>query len=409
MKIDMSKYRCIDALNCALELCKEIKTYGHEAYIVGGCVRDLVRAELGQINWPTKMVYTRDAIHDIDIATNMPIEALKKVFRTESNNGEAHGTILVFYGMGDPFEVTQFRIDGDYSDSRHPDSVEFTRSFEEDCKRRDFTMNALGMDGEGNIIDTVGGVEDIERRLIRTVGDADKRFKEDALRIIRAVRFSVNFDYVISMETKLGMEDNAELLRKVSLERFRKEIDSLNTYRLGFQVFLNYLKRLKLKEHIPTFDHINWDRLHAIALRSPSLTNDEAFAVMLLASEDNYHEAIVDIVATREDRKLANYYHKWEDKMAEENVHHLVSWADMVDFVRGDWQQFIEMQDQRILPQRWLEMIPIAIRMARSYPVNQKKISEAVAMKGIAPGPQFGAEVRKEVEHYYSTVASFFV
>ena len=119
MKIDVKKYH-IDALNCGMELCKKIRSFGHEAYIVGGCVRDLVRCELGQTSWPDKMTYMSEAIHDIDIATNMPIEALKENFRTESNNGEAHGTILVFYGMGDPFEVTQFRLDGDYSDnSRH--------------------------------------------------------------------------------------------------------------------------------------------------------------------------------------------------------------------------------------------------------------------------------------------------
>ena len=406
MKIDVKKYH-IDALNCGMELCKKIRSFGHEAYIVGGCVRDLVRCELGQTSWPDKMTYMSEAIHDIDIATNMPIEALKENFRTESNNGEAHGTILVFYGMGDPFEVTQFRLDGNYSDNRHPDSVEFTRSFAEDCKRRDFTMNALGMDGDGNIIDTVGGVDDIEHRLIKTVGDPDQRFKEDALRIVRGVRFSVNFDYVISMETKIAMRDNAELLRKVSVERFRKEIDSLYKKNLGFQIFLNYLQRLGLKDHIPTFDSIEWHKLYVIALRSPRLS-DQVYAVMLYAASD-FEKAAKDIVATRDDKRLAKFYIAWDKKMDLENAGQLVSWADMVDFVDGDYDQFITMQDQREVPARWRTMIPIAIRLLRSYQVDQKKISEQVEKMGITPGPQFGAEVRKRVEAYYNTVASFFI
>ena len=263
------------------------------------------------------------------------------------------------------------------------------------------------MDGDGNIIDTVGGVDDIEHRLIKTVGDPDQRFKEDALRIVRGVRFSVNFDYVISMETKIAMRDNAELLRKVSVERFRKEIDSLYKKNLGFQIFLNYLQRLGLKDHIPTFDNIEWHKLYVIALRSPRLS-DQVYAVMLYAASD-FEKAAKDIVATRDDKRLAKFYIAWDKKMDLENAGQIVSWADMVDFVDGDYDQFITMQDQREVPARWRTMIPIAIRLLRSYQVDQKKISEQVEKMGIAPGPQFGAEVRKRVEAYYNTVASFFV
>lgn len=404
MKVDVKKYH-IDALNLGMELCREIRKYGHEAYIVGGCVRDIVRCELGQTSWPEGMVYLSEAIHDIDIATNMPIEALKKNFRTESNNGESHGTILVFYGMGAPFEVTQFRTDGAYSDGRHPDSVTFTRSFEEDCKRRDFTMNALGMDCDGNIIDPVGGVMDIMNMVIKTVGDADERFKEDSLRIIRGVRFSVNFDYTIDPHTKTAMKKNAALLRNVSVERFRKEISSLRTMKLGFQMFMNYLTTLNLVYHIPTFDHIEWHRLYVCALRSPQLMNDRVFALMLYCSRD-FEKASLDVVATREDKRLAKYYLAWDMKMDLENAGRPVSWTDMVDFVDGDYEQFLVMQDQRDIPERWKVMLPIAIRMRRSYRADMKMISERVAKSGVEQGPKYGEMLKKMTEEFYSDIAS---
>lgn len=404
MKVDVKKYN-IDALNFGMELCREIRNYGHEAYIVGGCVRDIVRCELGQTSWPEGMVYLSEAIHDIDIATNMPIEALKKNFRTESNNGESHGTILVFYGMGIPFEVTQFRTDGAYSDGRHPDSVTFTRSFEEDCKRRDFTMNALGMDCDGNIIDTVGGVMDIMNMVIKTVGDADERFKEDPLRIIRGVRFSVNFDYTIDPLTKAAMKKNGALLRNVSVERFRKEISSLRTMKLGFQLFMNYLARLNLVDHIQTFDHIGWHRLYVSALRSPQLTNDRVFALMLYCSTD-FEKASLDVVATREDKRLAKYYNKWELKMLEEQNGYSVGWSDLVEFVDGDYDQFLVMQDQRKIPDRWTVMLPIAIRMSRSYKADAKMLSEKVAKSGVEQGPKYGEALKKLTEEFYTDIAS---
>ena len=154
MKIDLAKYSTNNELNLAMMLISQINSYGYEAYAVGGCVRDLVRYELGQTDTPN--------IHDVDIATNMPIEKLQENFTTRSNNGEAHGTILVLFRAGlefagydpVPFEVTQFRTDGDYSDGRHPDSVTFAKTFKEDASRRDLTINALGLDADGNVMET---------------------------------------------------------------------------------------------------------------------------------------------------------------------------------------------------------------------------------------------------------------
>lgn len=407
MKIDLRKYNCIDALNCGLELCKEIKSYGHEAYVVGGCVRDLVRVELGQAFWPSGLSKTREAIHDIDIATNMPIEALKKVFRTESNNGEEHGTVLVFYGMGDPFEVTQFRTDGEYSDGRHPDSVNFTRSFEEDVKRRDFTMNALGMDGDGNIVDFVGGVEDIKNRVIRTVGAPADRFKEDALRMIRSVRFAVNFDYTIDISTKFAMTMNADRLENVSVERFRKEITSLRKNDFSFALFVSMLRSLSLYDHIPTFKHICMGGILDVVHKMDTMTTLQLFTLMLFGCSDK-EEAKRELCSTREEKHLCNYLFKFSRKAGTETCSGLEApWTDLVELVNGDYKLFLALEDEWSIriPERWRSMIPVAIRLAKSFPVDQSKISAEVKSLGIEPGPEFGKAIRDRVEAYYKTMA----
>lgn len=405
MKIDLRKYNCIDALNCGLELCKEIKSYGHEAYVVGGCVRDLVRTELGQTSWPSGLLKTREAIHDIDIATNMPIEALKKVFRTESNNGEEHGTVLVFYGMGDPFEVTQFRTDGEYSDGRHPDSVNFTRSFEEDVKRRDFTMNALGMDGDGNIVDFVGGVEDIKNRVIRTVGAPADRFKEDALRIVRGVRFAVNFDYTIDISTKFAMTKNAEGLDHVSVERFRKEITSLRENDFSFALFVSMLHSLSLYDHISTFKHICIGEVLDVVYSMGTMTTSQLFAFMLYNSNDK-EEAKRELCSTREEKQLCNYLVKFIRKGREESLFGIeAAWTDLVELVKGDYKLLLIVGVEWSIQEVWKTKIPVAIRLARSFPVDQSKISAEVKALGIEPGPEFGKAVRDRVEAYYKTMS----
>lgn len=226
----------IDVLNCdmntrtGLALCADIVSRGFEAYLVGGCVRDIVMESLGVIE--------NANVHDIDIATNMPIKELKGTYRTASNNGEAHGTILVEYG-GVYFEVTQFRCDGGYSDGRHPDSVQFTSSFEEDTLRRDFTINAMGLDHEGNVIDYNGGINDIKNNVVRTVGNPNERFSEDVLRIIRAVRFAVRFNFTIEDETGIAMMINMARLTGIARERIGDEIKKAASY--GPVEFHNFL------------------------------------------------------------------------------------------------------------------------------------------------------------------------
>lgn len=183
-----------------------LKKNGYEAYIVGGCVRD---ALLGR------------EPEDWDITTSaLPFE-VKSLFHNTVDTGIQHGTVMVIKdGVG--YEVTTYRVDGEYKDSRHPSSVTFTRSLQEDLKRRDFTINAFAWDEEG-LIDLFDGLSDLHHRLIRCVGDPDLRFSEDALRIMRAVRFSAQLGFEIEEQTGAMISAYAKKLSNISVERIRVE------------------------------------------------------------------------------------------------------------------------------------------------------------------------------------------
>lgn len=385
MKIDTNRFQS-SALNCAMDLCKRIRDYGHEAYIVGGSVRDMVRVELGQTN-------VLD-LHDVDIATNMPIDALKKNFRTESNNGEAHGTILVFNIYGYPFEVTQFRTDGDYSDGRHPDTVAFTRDFKEDAARRDFTINAMGMDGDGNVIDPFNGIKDIYDHVLRAVGEADKRFKEDSLRILRGARFAVNFGYEIEPDTYNAMKDNAALTKGLSNERIRKEIAAVKNKECGFQLFLNILSKTGITDVCPMFEWIDLHALHVAALRAPSFGKTSVFVMMTMFSQQWDRQAELCLL-TREEKKQL----KWYKRFLAKRESHQMSWIEMVQFVKGDWETFLSILDQRELPD-WAMSIPEALQLAK-IEIDQTAISDRLKAEGYEPGPVFGDILRGQIEKIY--------
>ena len=186
---------------------------GFEAYAVGGCVRDSL---LGKN--PT----------DFDITTSAKPEEMKAVFKNEHliETGIKHGTLTVLMD-GEPLEITTFRIDKNYSDNRRPEEVEFTRCLSEDLARRDFTVNALAFNKKTGIIDLFGGVSDLEHGIIRAVGEPDIRFDEDALRIMRALRFASVLGFEIEEKTALSLSKNAVLLRNISAERVFEELKKL--------------------------------------------------------------------------------------------------------------------------------------------------------------------------------------
>jgi tRNA nucleotidyltransferase (CCA-adding enzyme) len=181
---------------------------GYEAYAVGGCIRDSV---LGR------------RPDDWDITTSALPRQVKEIFGRTVDTGIAHGTVTVLLGSK-AHEVTTYRIDGEYGDGRHPDQVTFTASLAEDLKRRDFTVNAMAYNEEEGLIDLCGGMEDLQKKLIRCVGDPMERFSEDALRILRAVRFSAQLNFGIDRETLAGIIRLAPTLEKISAERICTEL-----------------------------------------------------------------------------------------------------------------------------------------------------------------------------------------
>ena len=191
----------------------KLQKSGYEAYIVGGCVRD---ALLGR------------EPNDWDITTSaLPLE-VKRIFVKTVDTGLQHGTVTVLAG-GKGYEVTTYRVDGVYEDGRHPKEVTFTPSLREDLQRRDFTINAMAYREPGVLVDLFGGQKDLEDGVIRAVGDPSQRFSEDALRILRAIRFSAQLGYRIEEETLRAASELAPTLRKISAERIRVELEKTIT------------------------------------------------------------------------------------------------------------------------------------------------------------------------------------
>ncbi|MBP2623171.1 CCA tRNA nucleotidyltransferase [Streptococcus oricebi] len=195
----------------ALPILKKIKAAGFEAYFVGGSVRDAL------LNRP---------IHDVDIASSSYPQEIKQIFPRTIDVGIEHGTVLVLDGERE-YEVTTFRTEDTYVDYRRPSQVSFVRSLEEDLKRRDFTINALALDEEGNLIDKFAGLADLEQQVLRAVGIASERFNEDALRVMRGFRFQASLGFKLEENTRLAMTSCAPLLEKISVERVFIEFDKL--------------------------------------------------------------------------------------------------------------------------------------------------------------------------------------
>ena len=179
----------------------------YESFMVGGCVRDSI---LG-LN-----------PKDFDITTSAKPEITESLFEKTIPTGIQHGTVTILIEK-EPFEVTTYRTDGDYIDNRHPDSVVFVSDIKEDLSRRDFTINALAYNNVSGLIDYFNGISDIKNRVIKAVGDPDKRFQEDALRMIRAIRFSCQLDFEIESNTYEAIVRNFELVNNISIERIRDE------------------------------------------------------------------------------------------------------------------------------------------------------------------------------------------
>lgn len=236
---------------------KEISEIFHKnnfsLYLVGGAVRDFVMNK---------------ANHDYDLATDARPEEVKSIFKKTIDTGIKHGTVTILYKKSS-YEVTTFRTESDYSDSRHPDSVSFVRSLDEDLKRRDFTINALAVSlPDGLIIDKHNGLEDIEKKTIRAIGEAEERFKEDALRMLRACRFASKLSFNIEESTLLAIKRLNKTIAKVSVERIKEELDKTLTSAhpsLG----ISYMKETGLLSQIIPSLEINEDILSSLDRQNP--------------------------------------------------------------------------------------------------------------------------------------------
>lgn len=213
-----------------LPILTKIESANHQAYVVGGCVRDSLMGKTPS---------------DWDITTSAEPCEIQDIFcdRTVIPTGIKHGTVTVLIDNS-PVEITTFRIDGKYADNRHPDSVVFSKTLDEDLKRRDFTINAMAFSPRTGIVDLFGGQKDLKSKIIRTVGVPTERFSEDALRIMRAIRFSAVLGFEVEKETSAAMFDCRHLLSNIAAERITSELN---------KIFLSQNVSHVLSEFLPIF------------------------------------------------------------------------------------------------------------------------------------------------------------
>lgn len=225
--------------NSAVDVLEKFNKAGYEAYFVGGCVRDfLLGCEFS----------------DIDITTNALPEEVKKIFRKSIDTGIQHGTVTILVN-GESYEVTTFRTEDDYIDHRTPEKVEFVSNLRDDLDRRDFTINAMALDSKGKLYDYHNGKNDLTNKIIKTVNNPNERFFEDALRMLRAFRFSSKLGFEIEDNTLVAIKKNTELIKFVSIERIVNEFKKLLAG-IGSKRSLELLIDSKLNTYIPFLNDI---------------------------------------------------------------------------------------------------------------------------------------------------------
>lgn len=253
----------------------KIRDAGYEAFAVGGCVRDTLLGRTPE---------------DWDVTTSARPEAVKAIFERTVDTGLQHGTVTVLKNRKG-YEVTTYRIDGEYHDGRHPDSVEFTPNLLEDLKRRDFTINAMAYSHETGIVDEFGGMEDLKAGIVRCVGRPEDRFTEDALRLLRALRFSAQLGFEIEESTYAAIKTIAPNLAKVSKERVQAELTKLLLSAHPERILL--LKETGLSAQIvPGFDAVFAPALFSELSRLPA-EKPLRWAGFLLCQSTKQAEAVL--------------------------------------------------------------------------------------------------------------------
>ncbi|MGM9894426.1 CCA tRNA nucleotidyltransferase [Lactobacillus amylovorus] len=296
----------------AMPVLRTLEDAGFEAYFVGGSVRD---------------VLLHRHVHDVDITTSAYPEEVKELFDKSIDTGIKHGTVTVLYG-GESYEITTFRTESGYQDFRRPDHVTFVQNLDEDLKRRDFTINALAMDMHGDIVDLFNGIEDLKNHIIRAVGNPEKRFHEDALRMMRAVRFMSQLEFKLEEKTEQAIKDNHELLKKISVERIREEFVKMGLgpfSRQAFQIFLD----TQLSEDVPDFaGKKNLLQVYPQLKFSPTMETSLWAVIIILLKVPN--------------ENIGKFMRDWKNSNAmTEKVEQIIKMFDLIaDHVPTDYELF---------------------------------------------------------------------
>lgn len=269
-----------------------LENHGHHAYFVGGSVRD----------------YLMDKhISDVDITTSALPEEVESIFDKTLPIGKEHGTIIVL-GSGQQFEVTTFRKDGDYVDHRRPTSVQFVTDLYEDVARRDFTMNAIAMDKSYQLHDYFNGLKDINNKIIKAVGTPIDRMEEDALRIMRGVRFQAQTGFNIDDETKEAMSQSAHLLDKIAIERIVVELKKMISGNYVYHI-IQTMKDMAIFKYIPFFKNINLETIFI-----PQHSNFELWIASLCYI---YHLELSSLnhlkISNKEKHEIISYYNLFNE------------------------------------------------------------------------------------------------
>ncbi|MDQ0228780.1 CCA tRNA nucleotidyltransferase [Metabacillus malikii] len=248
----------------AKPILQKLHLEGYEAYFVGGAVRDsLLEKEIG----------------DVDIATSAEPHEVQRIFTHTVDVGAEHGTIIVLFNESQ-YEVTTFRTESEYEGFRKPKSVTYISSLKEDLKRRDFTINAMAMDINEKIYDYFDGKRDLENRLIRTVGEPSERFAEDALRMLRAVRFVSQLNFTVSSNTVEAIKDNVHLLKEISVER--KTVEFIKILKNNhYQVAIKLLIDTNIHKYLPGLETCRQQLMSFSCLPLSVLNNEEIWALLL--------------------------------------------------------------------------------------------------------------------------------
>ncbi len=361
-------------LQAAVPVLERINQAGFEVYFVGGCVRDTL---------------LQRPLHDVDLATSAYPQEIKEIFPQTIDTGIEHGTVTVIY-QKKAYEITTFRTESGYQDYRRPDKVEFVRSLKEDLKRRDFTINALAMNAQGEIIDLFAGMADLQQRQIRAVGVAADRFHEDALRMLRAVRFQAQLNFTIEKQTLAGIKTNAALLSHIATERIREEFIKLMEG-CNRQAGLTSLYQTQLYRFCPGLATYDFPKILQFAAGQ---ITDEATVWSFLA-----------YLGQLKRMQVRPFLRQW--KVANNNIKLVQAAIELLDNYQGsNWQLYIAGQAATAIAAQVLRLTcqqELAEQLIEQYQDLPLKSPHQLAINGqqimqvlnLSPGPQIGQYLKQ--------------